>query len=154
MPKRKDSEDEQQLPAKRSRHCPSFRVACPRDSSSQRETTLGSKSRGSTSRITTLALDASDHRLKAKHKERNHTLATATLPTSTTLPPAHSSEDNAWNEAGLQAEDDLVADVPSADEPKPKRKRNNNAEVREFSITFFSTYSIISIGEAARVAFS
>lgn len=139
MSKRKDNEPHP--PAKCGRQRPNFRVACPRDSSSQREITSGSNPRasgstslGSTSRITTLALRASDHRLKAKHKERSHTPATATLPTTPlTSPPANSSEANSWNEAGLQAEDDIVPVGPSAEGAQPKRKRNNNAQVGDFS---------------------
>lgn len=150
MSKRKDSEDKPHLPAKRGRHRPGFRVACPRDSSSQRETTSGSKPRasGSTSRITTLALCASDHRLKAKHKERSHTPATATLPITT--PPASSSEPGSWDEPGLPAQEDMVTVAPSesAEGAKPKRKRNNNAQVRDFSsmslflnLTYFHSQS-------------
>lgn len=149
MAKRKDDEDNSQQPPKRLR--PGFRVATARirdasnastfrdtlqasnsarpgdasGSSSSRNTSaastsLSSTSRSSVSRITTLAVGASNKRLKAKHTQRSYTPA-----------QPEPADANLSHEAGFQPPHEPVGATPSS-AAKPKRKRNNNAQVRDF----------------------
>ena len=143
MSKRKGSDDSNndQPPSKHSRNRAGFHVACTRDRPTRQATITTS-----TSRITTLALGTSGHCFRPKHRERSHTPA-APLPQNPT--PASSPQASFPNDASINTEDNSV----DTDAAKPKRNRNNNAQVcnrQSVPIVVLTSF----IGKAAPVAIS
>lgn len=147
MSKRKGSDDstdnDPQPPSKRSQcNRAGFRVACTRDPPTRPATITTS-----TSRITTLALGTSGNRFRPKHRERSHTPA-APLPQNPT--PASLPQASFPDDASLYTEDNSVA----ADAAKPKRSRNNNAQVCNHHQSVPIDVLTSFIGKAPRVAIS